>query len=473
MKNGFLIAMLTISAASAVSSAQSVSFLYPPSGCSSRKVTPFLAISSDGARVSGVLTSSGGPITRYPVFWDWSTVGVNYAEAWSSTSDACDSVATPSSLAPRISDDGEIATFALIPGSPFDGGYFDSQANLETVTYGIDETFMTAVSGDGNWVGGFGTATSATTWGAVLGATGSSLSRIGPDSLNPETIPTTMIVVNKSEVVTMDRTGNYVAGIAFDSSGNRYGFIYNRTGNTRTYVTAGGEFASDIWFINDDYNNSDKVIGGVFYGTVGRGVLVNTSFVSLGVTNGVLNDCTSDGTVFVGNAPGQYDGGLQRPFVAKIVSSAFEIAWLDRFALENDIFIPHNIILSTALSIDDLGEHITGSAFDINQYGEIAAETIDDKLIGYVLEWDPDTFAVPSVSDQFLCRDIDFNNDNSFFDPTDLDAFMSVYAEGPCIQETDTCDSIDFNLDNSVFDPCDVDAFVLAFSEGPCTPCGD
>jgi len=70
------------------------------------------------------------------------------------------------------------------------------------------------------------------------------------------------------------------------------------------------------------------------------------------------------------------------------------------------------------------------------------------------------------------CDSIDFNNDGGFFDPQDIEAFLSVYAEGPCVPETATCNDIDFNNDGSLFDPCDVDAFLLVFSEGPCTLCG-
>jgi YVTN family beta-propeller protein len=71
-----------------------------------------------------------------------------------------------------------------------------------------------------------------------------------------------------------------------------------------------------------------------------------------------------------------------------------------------------------------------------------------------------------------VCDSIDFNNDTSIFDPTDVDAFFSVFSEGPCIPATATCNDVDFNNDTSIFDPCDVDAFLLAFSEGPCTLCG-
>jgi hypothetical protein len=70
------------------------------------------------------------------------------------------------------------------------------------------------------------------------------------------------------------------------------------------------------------------------------------------------------------------------------------------------------------------------------------------------------------------CDGIDINNDASSFDPQDIEAFLSVYGEGPCVPETATCSDIDFNNDGSVFDPCDIDSFLLVFSEGPCTLCG-
>ncbi len=70
------------------------------------------------------------------------------------------------------------------------------------------------------------------------------------------------------------------------------------------------------------------------------------------------------------------------------------------------------------------------------------------------------------------CDSIDFNNDGSFFDPIDVDAFLSVYSEGPCVPSGAMCNDVDFNNDGQFFDPCDIDSFLLAFSEGPCTPCG-
>jgi hypothetical protein len=70
------------------------------------------------------------------------------------------------------------------------------------------------------------------------------------------------------------------------------------------------------------------------------------------------------------------------------------------------------------------------------------------------------------------CDDIDFNNDGSSFDPQDVDAFLSVFSEGPCIPANANCQDVDFNNDGSLFDPCDIDSFLLVFSEGPCTLCG-
>ncbi len=67
-----------------------------------------------------------------------------------------------------------------------------------------------------------------------------------------------------------------------------------------------------------------------------------------------------------------------------------------------------------------------------------------------------------------ICDPVDFNNDGSLFDPTDVDAFLSVFSEGPCIPTLATCNDVDFNNDGSIFDPQDVDAFLSVFSEGPC-----
>ncbi len=85
---------------------------------------------------------------------------------------------------------------------------------------------------------------------------------------------------------------------------------------------------------------------------------------------------------------------------------------------------------------------------------------------------DSANLAIYAIPPGPCCDSLDFNNDTSLFDPTDIDAFFSVFSEGPCIPTTATCNDLDFNNDGSLFDPCDIDSFMLVFSEGPCTLCG-
>jgi len=96
----------------------------------------------------------------------------------------------------------------------------------------------------------------------------------------------------------------------------------------------------------------------------------------------------------------------------------------------------------------------------------------DDAGAGTVVEAGIDDLRVTALGCGPVCDSIDFNNDSASFDPTDIDALLSVFSEGPCIPAQATCSDIDFNNDGSLFDPCDIDSFLLVFSEGPCTPCG-
>jgi hypothetical protein len=80
------------------------------------------------------------------------------------------------------------------------------------------------------------------------------------------------------------------------------------------------------------------------------------------------------------------------------------------------------------------------------------------------------SFPVPLNVPPACCDSIDFNDDDSFFDPADINGFLIVFSEGPC--PSGFCNDIDFNNDGSFFDPCDIESFLLVFSEGPCTLCG-
>ncbi|MFO0857628.1 MAG: hypothetical protein U0640_09770 [Phycisphaerales bacterium] len=93
-------------------------------------------------------------------------------------------------------------------------------------------------------------------------------------------------------------------------------------------------------------------------------------------------------------------------------------------------------------------------------------------LSGVLLTGDPTLLRI-TLPESVVCDSIDFNNDTSLFDPQDIEAFLSVYSEGPCIPATATCNDIDFNNDTSLFDPCDINSFLAMYSESPCTPCGE
>ncbi len=129
--------------------------------------------------------------------------------------------------------------------------------------------------------------------------------------------------------------------------------------------------------------------------------------------------------------------------------------------------IPQDFLVSANTGVDHVDVIVPAGA----TYLFIA---VPDSLFNDNNDTDNDFAAEITVlcADAHCCDSIDFNNDTSFFDPQDIDAFLSVYSEGPCVPVSATCNDIDFNNDSSLFDPCDIDAFLVVFSEGPCTNCG-
>lgn len=112
---------------------------------------------------------------------------------------------------------------------------------------------------------------------------------------------------------------------------------------------------------------------------------------------------------------------------------------------------------------NELAEH--GEVFTLN--------FVLHDLSGQYLDSDMFSLTITPEHHGPHCDSIDFNHDSSLFDPQDIDAFLSVYSEGPCVPETAECNDIDYNNDGSVFDPCDISAFLLQYAEGPCTMCGE
>jgi hypothetical protein len=94
---------------------------------------------------------------------------------------------------------------------------------------------------------------------------------------------------------------------------------------------------------------------------------------------------------------------------------------------------------------------------------------------GSSLDGGADVIYTPSALCQTAwpsCGSADFNNDGQTADAADLDAFLSVFSEGPCVPSTAICGPVDFNNDGSTYDPCDVDSFLEVFAGGHCTLCG-
>jgi|GEM_PF-1428568 len=128
--------------------------------------------------------------------------------------------------------------------------------------------------------------------------------------------------------------------------------------------------------------------------------------------------------------------------------------------------VPGNISTTGPCNFNPAIIELETSGIDCNGNG------VDDLVdIARESSADSNNDGVPDECAPF-CDSIDFNNDGSLFDPQDIEAFLSIYGEGPCIPITATCNDIDFNNDSSVFDPCDINSFLTVFGEGPCTLCG-
>ncbi len=113
--------------------------------------------------------------------------------------------------------------------------------------------------------------------------------------------------------------------------------------------------------------------------------------------------------------------------------------------------------VSTGEAIPALITDVSADGSTLVGYG-LANSNSNAPLVSFVA-----TILPPGV-----CDDIDFNRDGSRFDPVDIDAFLSVYSEGPCLPAGAQCRDIDFNNDGSLFDPRDIEAFLSVFGEGPC-----
>jgi hypothetical protein len=209
-------------------------------------------------------------------------------------------------------------------------------------------------------------------------------------------------------------------------------------------VLANGEIQVD----NDQYLLQGGTLGGT-----GR---VDSNVINSG---GTLNAGASPGALIIEGTYAQQVGGAMLVEINGILPSQYDRVTVTGAAtLGGTLNVAHNFTPDAGQTFDVLvAASLTGTFANVN-------------APGYVVEYLSDR--VRLTFQGFACDSIDFNNDGGSFDPQDIDAFLSVFSEGPCVPETATCGDIDFNNDGSLFDPCDIASFLTSFAEGPCTPCG-
>jgi uncharacterized membrane protein len=169
--------------------------------------------------------------------------------------------------------------------------------------------------------------------------------------------------------------------------------------------------------------------------------------------DGALTCVSDDGQVFAG-VSGTASSGWE--FSTLNVTGTDAVLWINGsgyylgdYLARHGVTTPNGVRLASITGMSDDGGTFVGQAR--NAQGE------------------PVSF-VATINPPGVCDDIDFNRDGSRFDPLDIDAFLSVFSEGPCLPAGATCNDVDFNNDGSLFDPEDIDAFLSVFGEGPCNP---
>ena len=177
---------------------------------------------------------------------------------------------------------------------------------------------------------------------------------------------------------------------------------------------------------------------------------------SILVRNALVTDISADARVIVGalNPNQPYTGSFSAPtsWDRAAVWINRQLRPLDQMLLAEGVDL-QGVTPGWLVAVSDDGSTITG-------WGT--------RLRAGTTTYEGVTF-VATILPPGTCDDIDFNRDGNRFDPLDIEAFLSVFSEGPCLPAGASCRDIDFNNDGSLFDPEDVDAFLRVFSEGPCT----
>jgi hypothetical protein len=163
------------------------------------------------------------------------------------------------------------------------------------------------------------------------------------------------------------------------------------------------------------------------------------------------------------------DGSGNAVFAAQVQGAALNQVWLFAWTPQTGVRVLLRPNQQLQLAGNDtrtiLSINFSGSVDPPIPSGQLVTE---DGMFAVKVIFTDQSQAILTSQIPGTCNDIDFNNDLVEFDPLDIDAFFSVFSEGPCLPVSAVCDSIDFNNDGSRYDPQDVDAFLSVFSEGPC-----
>ncbi len=163
------------------------------------------------------------------------------------------------------------------------------------------------------------------------------------------------------------------------------------------------------------------------------------------------------------------DGSGNAVFAAQVQGAALNQVWLFAWTPQTGVRVLLRPNQQLQLAGNDtrtiLSINFSGSVDPPIPSGQLVTE---DGMFAVKVVFTDQSQAILTSQIPGTCNDIDFNNDLVEFDPLDIDAFFSVFSEGPCLPVGAVCDSIDFNNDGSRYDPQDVDAFLSVFSEGPC-----
>lgn len=283
-------------------------FLYGPGGTTSLGQDDAVAVSNDGATVFGNMTSGGQSFAgRWTQATGWVPVGDLGGQSGNSVSSGYD-----------MSDDGTVGTGLGWINAGSAAAFRDQQpgGSFALLGQGFGSYRGNAVSGDGNFIGGWDEATNGSRLAALWDVNSvESLILVDP-AVNPAGV---------GEIFSLSTDGTWACGTGSLNTGSRQGFIWSQATGT-TYLGEpfpGGFF--DAGFANGVTDDGTIAVGqfgsgpfnfsGTIWTAAGGLELFNDYLANRNVASAAgwnvtaLTAITPDGRTVVGNAV--QGGGFQ------------------------------------------------------------------------------------------------------------------------------------------------------------------